>query len=147
MILPTGLENRDQVVIDSNIFIYLFEDHEEFGGTAEFIIEQAEKCIFSACITPITMAEVIVKPLQNGRYDLADKFRAICREWNNIHEISLGPETGLMAGALRARYGFPLPDMMQVAAAMQSDQPALITNDHSLNRIEEIDVYLLNEFC
>jgi predicted nucleic acid-binding protein len=55
-------------------------------------------------------------------------------------------ETGLLAGSLRAKYGLPLPDMIQVACAMRSNTPTLITNDTAMEQIEEVEVFLLGAF-
>jgi len=51
-----------------------------------------------------------------------------------------------MAGALRARYRMPLPDMMQVAAALAHERPAIVTRDKALRKVEEVDVFLLDDF-
>ncbi len=55
------------------------------------------------------------------------------------------PEVGWMAGALRAKYKLPLPDMIQAAFALQSARPSLLTNDRTLRRVEEVDVFLLDD--
>lgn len=146
MIIPEALIDREQVVIDSNILIYLFEDHDPFGPVAEFIVEQAEKGVFSGCITPITIAEIVVKPLQYGRTDLVDKFRTVIRHWSNIQAVDLTAEAGIMAGALKARHGYPLPDMIQAAVALQAPKPALISNDRIFEKIHELDVFSIEDF-
>jgi len=51
-----------------------------------------------------------------------------------------------MAGSLRAKYGFPLPDMIQIACAMKSDRPILASNDKTFQQIEEVEVFLLSAF-
>jgi len=38
-----------------------------------------------------------------------------------------------------------LPDMMQAALALRAPQPTLITNDKALIKVEELDVFLLDE--
>ena len=52
-----------------------------------------------------------------------------------------------MAGSLRAKYGLPLPDMFQVAAALSQPANAIITNDHDIQRVREIDVFLLGDLA
>lgn len=48
-----------------------------------------------------------------------------------------------MAGALRAKYNLPMPDMIQAAMAMETNSAALISNDKTLRRIKEINVILI----
>jgi predicted nucleic acid-binding protein len=50
-----------------------------------------------------------------------------------------------MAGALKARYGLPLPDMFQIAAAMSHPANAFITNDKALGRVNAVDLFLIDE--
>lgn len=146
MNLPESLRGRTGVVIDTNIWIYLFQDHPRYGVITEFIIGEAVAGIFEAVITPITIAELLSKPLQHGRTDLADKIRSALRGLTNVRRLDLPYETGEIAGALRAKYGLPLPDMMQAAAAMLHSRPAMITNDRELQKVREVEVFLLESF-
>jgi predicted nucleic acid-binding protein len=88
----------------------------------------------------------MVKPLRNKRYDLADRYRLALRGMQNVAAAPFSFETGLLAGSLRAKYGLPLPDMFQVACAMQSTTPTLITNDKAMEQIEEAEIFLLSAF-
>ena len=114
------LDGRRGVVIDTMVFIYLFEDHPAFGDICENLFNQIKVGVFSAIVTPITAAEVLVKPLKKGQMSIADKYRNAIRNMPNISNIKFDVEIGFMAGSLRAKYGLPLPDMLQVAAALAS---------------------------
>jgi len=146
MKLPKRLAGRKGVVLDTMIFIYLFEDSPQFGSVSEFILEQVGLGKFESAVTPVTAAELMVKPLQNKRYDLADRYRLALRSMQNVVPVAMSFETGLLAGGLRAKYGLPLPDMIQVACAMQSKTPTLITNDKAMEHIDEAEVFLLSAF-
>jgi len=146
MKLPRRLAGRKGVVLDTMVFIYLFEDSPQFGAVSEFILEQGRLGKFESIITPITAAELMVKPLQNKRYDLADRYRLALRSMQNVVPVAFSFETGLLAGSLRAKYGLPLPDMIQVASAMRSKTPTLITNDKAMEQIGEAEVFLLSAF-
>ena len=141
------LEGRKGVVIDTMVFIYLFEDHPAFGELCENLFNQIKGGFFSAIATPITAAEVLVKPLQKGQLSIADKYRNAIRNMPNISNVKFEVEIGFMAGSLRAKYGLPLPDMFQVAAALDQPANAIITNDRDIQRIQEIDVFLLSDLA
>jgi predicted nucleic acid-binding protein len=64
----------------------------------------------------------------------------------NVVPVVLSFEVGLLSGGLRAKYELPLPDMIQVACAMQSKTPTLITNDKAMEQIDEAEVFLLSAF-
>lgn len=146
MKVPRRLAGRKGVILDTMIFIYLFEDSPQFGSVSEFLLEQVGLGKFESVVTPITAAELLVKPLETKRYDLADRYRLALRSMRNVVPVGLSFETGLLAGSLRAKYGLPLPDMIQVACAMASNTPTLITNDKDLEQIAEVEVFLLSAF-
>jgi predicted nucleic acid-binding protein len=146
MKLPAFLSGCEGVVIDTNVFIYLYEDHAEFAGIAEFIVNEAEAGSFAGLITPITISEIVVKPYAMQRPDLADISVRALRSYRNIHCIDIDAKTAQMAGALRAKYRRPLPDMYQAAIALTTPCPILITNDKLLKNITEIQIYTMQDF-
>lgn len=146
MTLPPVLTGCRDVVIDTNVFIYLFDDHPDFADVAEFIVNQAETDAFSAIITPITLSEIVVKPYSMQCPDLADSCIRALHSYRNIRCMNIDGKTAQMAGALRARYKKPLPDMFQAAMALQASVPILITNDKALCAVKEIQVLTLEDF-
>lgn len=146
MILPETLRRRKGVVIDTNIWIYLLQDHPRFGKTADFIIAQAEAGEFQGVITPITIAELLTGPLREGRSDMADRIRSALRGLVNVRPVDMPYEAGEIAGALRARYGLPLPDMLQAAVSMREPRPAIITNDREMLKVKEVDFFPMEAF-
>jgi predicted nucleic acid-binding protein len=146
MKLPKRLIGRKGVVFDTMVFIYLFEDSPEFGAVCDFILREVQSGKIEGVVTPITAAEILVKPLQHKRHDLADRYRLALRSMRNLFPIPLSFETGLLAGSLRAKYGLPLPDMIQIACAMKSETPTLVSNDKAFQQIEEVEVFLLSAF-
>ena len=107
------LEGRQGVVIDTMVFIYLFEDHPTFGDVCENLFNQIKDGLFSAIVTPITAAEVLVKPLKMGQLSIADNYRNAIRNMPNLSNIKFDAEIGFMAGSLRAKYALLLPDLFQ----------------------------------
>ena len=118
----------------------------KFADYAEFIIQQAEKRTFSAVYTPITIAETLSKPIALNRPDLADRCRSAFRVFENIFPVDITTQAGELAGALKAKYSFPPPDMMQVAVALLTAEPILITNDKELKKVREVTVFTLRDF-
>ncbi|MEI7901676.1 MAG: PIN domain-containing protein [bacterium] len=142
---PAALRGVRCAVFDTMVLIYLLEDHPGLAPTCEGLFQRAEAGEFAGVITPVTMAEIIVKPLRAGHPDLADRYQTVLRNLPNISLCGFSWQTGVMAGALRAKYGLPLPDLFQVACAMENGG-ALITNDKALKRIDEIRIVLLSDF-
>jgi predicted nucleic acid-binding protein len=141
----TELKGRRGVVLDTMLWIYLFEDHAKYSAACSRLVQEAEAGTFSGVITPVTAAEILVKPLQQRRSDIAERYRMALGNLVNIGLCPFDAEVGFMAGALRAKYGLPLPDVMQAAAAMRNTPSALITNDKALKKIVEVKVILLDQ--
>jgi predicted nucleic acid-binding protein len=140
-----ALKGRSGVVLDTMVFIYLFEDHKRYAPVCESLVEWMESGVFLGMVTPITMAELIVKPLKAGRPDMANRYRAVMDSLKNLECSTIDTETGWMAGALRAKYGLALPDMLQVASALRAEEPTLVSNDRALQRVEELQLILLDD--
>ena len=145
MTLAEALQGARRAVLDTMVLIYYFEDCPVYGDRAEFVVRSAAGNVFEAIITPVTAAELLVKPLQSERTDIADAYRTAMANLENTSRCGLSWETGCMAGALRARYGLPMPDMLQVAAAIRSGPCGLITNDRALRRLDEVPIVLLDD--
>ena len=101
--------------------------------------------LFEGVATPITMAELLVKPLKENRPDIATRYRNALASMPNLRLSEIDPMLGCIAGALRAKYNLPLPDMLQLATAALSARPTLITNDTALKRVEDAEVFLLED--
>lgn len=141
----TELRGRHGVVLDTMVWIYLFEDHPKYSAACSRLVQEAEAGTFSGVITPVTAAEMLVKPLQKRRPDIAERYRLALGNAPNIVLCPLDGEVGFMAGALRAKYGLPLPDVLQAAMALRETPATLVTNDKALKKIVEVRVILLDE--
>ena len=144
MNVPVSLKGVKGIVLDTMVLIYLLEDNPVYADRCEWLLRWISDSAFSGVISPITMAEIMVKPLELGRNDLAEKYKRALRNLSNVELCDCSWQTGVMAGALRAKYKMALPDMFQVACAMEHGG-VLITNDKALKKVEEIDVVLLDE--
>ena len=141
------LRGRRGVVLDTMVWIYLFEDQPKYSAVCSRLVQEAEAGTFSGVITPVTAGEVLVKPLQKRRPDIAERYRLALGNLVNIGLCPLDGEVGFMAGALRAKYGLPLPDVLQAAMALREMPSTLITNDKALKKIVEIKVILLDDLA
>ncbi|MFH1760697.1 MAG: type II toxin-antitoxin system VapC family toxin [bacterium] len=146
MKLPSGLHGRRNVVLDTMVFIYLFEDSSGYGQVCEFLVDKAGSGLFSGIVTPITAAELVVKPIEKKREDLADRYILSLQSMKNIKPVFMDFKIGQLAGALRAKYKLPLPYMIQAAFALCSEKPTIITNDKAMKIIKEVQIYLLDQF-
>jgi predicted nucleic acid-binding protein len=115
---------------DSNLFIYLLEDHPEFSQAVadlrQKMLERGDQLFTSV----LTLGEVLVKPSAMGD-------QALCQ----LYEKTLGSTALLLPFDLKAarRYAtirhnrsVKAPDAMQLACASEAGVDLFITNDHRL---------------
>ena len=140
-----GLERRQGVVIDTMVFIYLFEAHPGYADLCEQIIVRMSQGFFSGVVTPITAAELLVKPLKQGHPSIADRYRRAIRNLTNVTLQDINTEIAFIAGSLKAKYGMSLPDMFQAAVALYFPAHTLITNDRAMSKIKEVKTFLLDD--
>jgi predicted nucleic acid-binding protein len=145
MKLPRRLRGREDVVIDTMVFVYLFEDSKRYGALCEELLGWAAEGSFTGIVTPVTAGEILVRPLEKKREDIADTYLTALYTLDNVRPALITFETGTLAGALSAKYGLPLPDMIQAACALRSHRPSIITNDKRMRRVEELEVFLLDD--
>lgn len=141
----SDLDGMQGVVIDTMVFIYLFEGHPDYADLCEHIVGRIGEGLFSGVVTPITAAEILVKPLKQKHPSIADCYRRAIRNLPNVTLPDINAEIAFMAGSLKAKYGMPLPDMFQAAVALSFPSHTLITNDRAMGRIREVGVFLLED--
>ncbi len=142
------LSGRRRVVLDTMLFIYLFEDDGRYADIVERIFSFMFQEKFSGLISPVTLAELMVKPVQAGNIEIAEKYRNAVLSIPNAERLPINDEVAFLAGALRGKYRLPLPDILQAASAIyySSGKPTMISNDKALLKLApELDVLILDK--
>ena len=63
----------------------------------------------------------------------------------NLSTFEVNQEIAVNAAKIRRKYGFRLPDAIQLATAKLNKAKAFISNDERLKRFKELNVILINE--
>ena len=77
--------------------------------------------------------------------DRAQEYHDTLFDRHNFTMVSITSEIAISAAAIRARYGLRTPDAMHAATAIKSDCDAILTNDRHFQRVDNLDVLLLDE--
>jgi predicted nucleic acid-binding protein len=123
---------------DSNLFIYLLEDHPKFSPAVANLrrkmLERGDQLLTSA----LTLGEVLVKPLALGDLKL-------CRTYEDLlgKAAIVLPFDGKAArryAAIRSDRSVKAPDAIQLACASEAGVDLFVTNDRRLQgkRVEGI---------
>ena len=144
--LEDEIKRFSRIAIDTNAFIYLMERHPKYFNVVRELFNAVEIGKVYAVSSVLLVTEVLTKPLKDGNKGLADRYLAFVSTFPNLGLREIDQNVALRAAKLRARYGFKTPDALFLATAMEEKAEAFITNDVRLQRIEDIEIVLLNDF-
>jgi len=128
--------------LDSNIFSYQFHKHPIFGPIAKEIFDALSLNELHAVTSIITLIEVLsVKAPLIKLKQLEKQFS----ETPNLTVFDVNHEIALEAAKIRRKYGFRLPDSIQLATVIHAKAKVFITNDSRLKSLKKLKIVLLSE--
>ncbi len=115
---------------DSNLFIYLFENHPKFGQPVAELRRKMLRRGDQLLTSTLTVGEVLVKPLSRG-----DTVK--CRLYENILSktallLPFDVSVARRYAAVRSATTIKGPDALQLACASEAAVDLFVTNDHRL---------------
>ena len=136
------------VCIDTAPFSYLTERHPRYHPIIRPVFGSLSAGSFAGVTSVITLLEVLVQPLRQGRADLAREYRSILTESSGLRLVPVTAEVAEMAAELRARYSIRVADAIQAAAGIRQNCAVFITNDVRLTCLAEFsDVIVLADLA
>lgn len=136
---------RRDVCLDTSPTIYFIERHPRYHPLVRPIFESISAGHFTGVTSVVTLIEVLVHPLRQGRQDLAREYRSILTESAGLRLVSVTTETGEIAADLRARHGIRVPDAIQAAIGIQHGCEVFVTNDSRLKCVTEFSEVIVLE--
>lgn len=131
--------------LDTPCFIYLVEHHPQFAPLLRELFFDLGKNKFRAYTSVVTIAEVLVKPIELKRNDLIDKYHELFTQLEALMVVAPRYETAREAAAIRAAHRFTLTDSFQLALAKEHGCATFLTNDDRLKIYRGITVSLLSK--
>ena len=133
------------VGLDTGPLIYYIEEHPAFLAKIKPFFEAAERNEFRIVTSYVTLIEVLVHPLREGRPELAREYRNILLQSPVLSAIPLDEGIAEEAAGLRARHNIRTPDAIQLATAIRGGASWFLTNDAELANLPEIPVLVLKQ--
>lgn len=140
MTLLDAIPAGSTVTIDSAPVIYVLEGHRTLADRFAELFAAVDRGHVFAVISPITLAEVLAGPLQQGRDALAARYRQALTSGPGWSLHTTDADVAELAARLRARHRLKLPDALQLATAIRSGSSALVTHDRDFRRVREIPI-------
>jgi predicted nucleic acid-binding protein len=125
------------LLLDSSPIIYVLERHPDFAARFLPLFEAQAAGRLSFAVTTVTIAEVLIGPLQASDEALVRRYRTLLESWR---VVLLDPAIAESAARLCASLRLKLPDAVQVASAAAINAYALVTHDRDFSRVRSLRV-------
>jgi predicted nucleic acid-binding protein len=140
------VERARRICLDASPFIYFIEAHPAFGSLVRPMMQSISRGEKEGVSSAVTLAELLVKPLQENRPDLARQYRNALVGQTHFRLVAVEESVAEAAALIKARYGFGLPDAIQLATAELEGAEVFVTNDRDLRRFSEVRVVVLEDY-
>jgi predicted nucleic acid-binding protein len=145
MKLDDALQGVSRLAFDTSPIIYFVEANPAYDKLVSNIFNRVAAGSLEGWTSVISLSEVLVQPIMSGRSDLQIAYRELLLKSSNFHTVPINATVAETAARIRAVYGLRLPDAIQFAFALAVGCQAIVCNDHSLRRVTELSVLVLDD--
>lgn len=132
-----------RIYLDTNLYIYLFENHPDYASAVEKIVLACKKYKIQILASNLIFAELLVAPLQQNDSVNTKLYKNLHRELPNFNAIPVTKQIGVKAAELRAKYNLKTPDAIHLATAICQETDAFITHDQKLKPVTEANILII----
>jgi predicted nucleic acid-binding protein len=133
------------VGFDTMPLIYYIEENSHYSGVIDPFFEAIERSEFKVVTSIVTLLEVLVHPIRNGNEILAQKYRDLLFNAENLSTLELNRGIAEEAARLRASHNIRTPDSIQMATAIVGGASFFLTNDTHLPSLPNLKSLVLEE--
>ena len=123
-----------RIYLDSNLYVYYFEGHSEFGLLARSVVERARQPQHRILSSLFVLSELLVDPTR-----LKDEFRAasLNRFFRSaaVELLPYAPDAVPIYARLRAEHRVKPLDALHLACAAWAGTDLFLTNDAALKQL------------
>lgn len=136
-----------RVYLDTNVFVAAFEHVGAHSDHAWWILEAIERQKIAGATSELTLAEVLVNPLEEGNGELAASYEKIIMASPGFEVSSISRDILVGAANLRAgRKAIRLPDAIHIATAQSLSCQFFVSDDRRLPLPEGLKLMAVNPF-
>ncbi|WP_226986121.1 type II toxin-antitoxin system VapC family toxin [Ramlibacter tataouinensis] len=128
-----------RVYFDTNIFIYVLGASQRYAALCLELLQACARQRILGCTGDVTLAELLVKPLQANDAQAVAAVRELLVEDGSIALHSHSRKAFERAAALRARHGLKMVHALQLATALEAGATCLVSNDRQFPSLADIE--------
>ena len=126
--------------------IYFIEKHKRYINIVRPVFTEIDSGKIEALTSTITLLEVLVHPFKTNNEKLAERYREILLNSENLTTFEILHEVSEISSKLRAEYSIKTPDAIQIAVGILYGADKFLTNDPNLKKVIDIEVLVLDDF-
>jgi predicted nucleic acid-binding protein len=130
-----------RLYLDTNVFIYFVEGHARFRRLLELLFEAIDAKMLAAVTSELTLAEVLVKPLSDGKQEAAHAYMELLSAGSNLTMAPIDRTTLIRAAELRAQ----INDAIHLATAELRSCDWFLTEDMRIRVPDGLQLKHLSE--
>lgn len=136
-------KNKPIIALDTNIFIYHFEENKKFLKYTSKIFQSIETGEYKAISSIITLLEILTLPKKQQNYQLVKEYSEVLLDFPNLQFVDVNWPIVDLASSIRAKYNLTTPDAIQIATAINDNATIYYTADKIFKKVKEIKVTIL----
>jgi predicted nucleic acid-binding protein len=133
------------VYVDTNTVIYHLERIEPYYTAAKPLWLALDQGRVPVMTSELALLEVLVKPLRDGRTDLATLYRNVLLATSGLTCAPITRAILEMAASLRATRNLKTPDAIHAATSLGASCVLFVTNDVGFRRVNGLNLAALSE--
>jgi predicted nucleic acid-binding protein len=135
------------VAFDTAPLIYYLEEHPTYLSLVDELFDAIDAGNANGMTSVLTLLEVLVKPLRDGRSQIADEYRQLLTASSNLKLHAIDEAVCQRAASLRASHAWlRTPDALQLGTALEHQAEVIVTNDEHWKALSEIKVIVLKDY-
>lgn len=126
------------VYLDTNIFIYSMEGHENYHDVLMDLFNHIEKHELKVITSELTLAECLVKPQKDKNSAAIEQYKTHITTNHRLTVKAVTRKILIDSAQVRSQLGLKLPDAIHMATALDQGCKTFITNDKNLRSPKNI---------
>ena len=129
-----ALSGVGRVGLDTPVLIYHLEDIPPYAEFTTHLFTEASAGQLQLVLSVVTLAEILVKPWQEGDAGRAGRIRTALEALPGMQFADITAAVAAEGASLRGRTGLPLPDALIVSSVVDQGARAIVTNDRKWSK-------------
>lgn len=137
--------HSEVVGLDTAPIIYFIEENSTYLDVVRPFFQALDRGEFRVITSTVSLLEVLVHPFRLENAELAQQYRDILLNTDNLTTLSLSPSIAEEAAQLRAEHNIRAPDAIQMATALYAGASVFVSNDSRLPSLPTLETLLLDD--